>query len=96
MDLEGLVRVEVAELSGVPPRRDQQVARRIWELVEEDERVLAAVDDETVLVGSLEREAEDAALLLVGAAHVLEAPRSPERSGHDAAFIRTCLYRVEP
>ena len=44
--------------------------------------------DETVLVRSLVREAEDAALLVVGAADVLEPPRSPELTGHDAASIK--------
>ena len=66
------------------------------ELVEQGERALAAVNDEAFLVGSLEREAEDAALLLVGAADILEPPGSPERSGHEAASIKTGRPSVIP
>ena len=50
--------------------------------------MLAAANDEPFLVGAFEREAEDAALLLVGAADVLEPPRSPEWPRHDPASIR--------
>ena len=87
MDLDGFVGVEVAELSDMPEGRDHEMAGRIGELVQQGERVFAAANDEAFLVGELEREAENAAFLLVGAAHVLEPPRSPERSGHDAASI---------
>ena len=69
-------------LSHVPEGSHHQMAGCVRELVEQGERVLAAVDDEALLVEPLERKAEDAALLLVGAADVLEPPGSPERPGH--------------
>ena len=74
--------VELAELARVPHRSDQQVAGRVRELVQQDERALAAVHDQAVLVGPVERGAEEAALLLVGAPDVLEAPRRPQRPRH--------------
>jgi hypothetical protein len=94
VDVDGFVRVDVAELSDVPEGSDHQMAGRVGELVEHDERALAAVNHEALLIGSFEREAEDAALLIVGTADVLEPPGSPERSGHVAASIKTCSYRV--
>ena len=84
VDLDRLVGVELAELAGVPRGGDHQVARRVRELVEQHERALAAVNDEPVLVWPLERAAEDAAVLLVGATDVFESPGSPERSRHAA------------
>ena len=89
VDLDGLLVVELGEVADVPHRRDQQVARRVREPVQEDERAPSPVHDEPFLVGALVREAEDAALLLVGAADVLESPRGPQRTCHDAASIRT-------
>jgi hypothetical protein len=44
------------------------------------------VDDEPLLVVALDREAEEAAVLLVGSLDVLEAPRGPERPGHGAVL----------
>jgi len=75
--LESLVVVEVGELRTVPERRHHQVARRVGELVQQHERAPPAVDDELLLVVAIRREAEDAALLLVGRLDVLEAPRRP-------------------
>ena len=92
MDLQGLVVGELAELSEMTHGGDEQVSRGVGELVQQDERVRPAVHDEAFLVGPLVREAEDAALLLVGAADVLEPPGSPERT-HEAACIRP-RYRV--
>lgn len=88
MDLDRLVRRQLAELSDMPSRRDQQVTRRVGELVQQGERVRAAANDEPFLVGALERPAEDAALLLVGAADVLEPPRSPEWLRHEKGFYQ--------
>src|SRR5207248_3205979 len=89
MRLHDLVVPELAELSGVPVGRDHQMTGGVRELVQQRERGPAAVDDEAVLVAAVERQAKDAALLLVGAAHILEPPRSPERSGHAEASIRS-------
>ena len=88
VDLESLVVVELCELPEMPHGSDQQVSGRVRELVQQDERVLPAVHDEALLVGALVREAEDAALLLVGAADVLEPPRSPERTRHERRFYQ--------
>ena len=79
MDLEGLGVVEVAEVHSVPVRRDEQMARRIRELVQEDERALAAMHDELALVVvGRGGGAEEAAVLLVRVLHVLEPPRRPQ------------------
>ena len=84
MELERFVVVELAELADVPERRHQQVARRIRKFVQEDERLLAPVDDESFLVRALGGEAEEAALLLVRLLDVFEPPRSPELLRHGA------------
>ena len=69
---------ELAELALVAERGDHQVTGRIRELVQEDERPLAAVDDEALPVGPGGGPAEDARLVLVGGLDVLEAPGRPE------------------
>ena len=59
---------------------------RVGELVQQHERVLAAVDDQALLVVAGGRIAEDAAGLLVGLLDVLEPPRRPELLGHGASL----------
>ena len=77
MDLERLGRVELVEVGAVPVRRDEQVPGRVRELVQQDEGVLAAVDDELLLVVALGRAAEDAAVLLVGVPGRTRAATAP-------------------
>ena len=96
VDLQRLVGVELAELAGVAHGRDQQVARRVRELVQQDERALAPAHDETVFVGAFERTAEDAAVLLVGAADVFEPPGSPELPRHRQVTLRQAFLETEP
>jgi hypothetical protein len=91
VDLDRFLVVELAEIADVPDRCDQQVPGRVRKPVQQDERLQSPPHDEPLLVGALERAAKDAALLLVGAADVLEAPRGPQRTRHDAASIRTAL-----
>src|SRR5438067_5136116 len=69
------------------------MAGRVRELVQEDERALAAVDDELLDVVALGRAAEDAAVLLVGGLDVFEAPRRPEAFHTDYSQR---LYRKKP
>ena len=88
MDLDHLVGVEFAELPDVANWSHEQVAGRVRELVEQREGVLPAAHDEAFLVGEVEREAENAAFLLVGAADILEPPGSPQRTRHSAASTR--------
>jgi len=95
VDLDRLIGLELAELSGMPRGRDQQVPGRIGELVQEHERSIAAVDDEPVLVGAFERAAEDAAVLLVGATDVLESPGSPELPRHRQVTLREALRETD-
>jgi hypothetical protein len=45
MDLERLVGFELSELAHVAKRGDHQMARRVGEPVQQDERMLAAADD---------------------------------------------------
>jgi len=79
VDLERLVVVELTEVRPMAVGRDEEVPGGVRELVEHDERTLAAVNDELLLVAAaLGGPAEDAAVLLVGVLHVLEAPRRPE------------------
>ncbi len=89
VNLQGLFVGELRELSEMTHGSNEQMSGRIGELVQEDERVPSSVHDEALVVVALVGEAEDAALLLVGAADVLEPPRSPERMGHESACIRT-------
>ena len=77
VDLDGLLVVQLGEPADVSHRCDQQVTRGVGKLVQQDERTPTPVHDEPVLVGALERGAEDAPLLLVGATDVLESPRGP-------------------
>ena len=73
----------------MPVRRDEQVPRRVRELVQQDERALAAVHDEMLLVVVACRgAAEEAAVLLVRVLDVLEAPRRPEPLHHSQCFQR--------
>ena len=51
----------VAELAEMLVRRDEQMAGRVGELVQDDERALAAADDEAVLDLARRFGAEDAA-----------------------------------
>ena len=82
VDLEHLRVVEVAEADAVPARCHEQVARRVRELVQDDERRLAAVRDEQLLVVLADgRRAEEAAVLLVRRLDVLEAPGRPQLLG---------------
>ena len=90
-----LLVVELAEVADVPVGGDQEMAGRVGELVQQDERALAAVDDEPLLVGALERAAEDAAVLLVGAADVLEPPRCPELPRHRQVTLRDELRETD-
>ena len=53
---------------------------------------LAAMDDELLLVVAFCRAAEDAAVLLVGVLHVLEAPRRPQRLRHRRSLDRSSQY----
>ena len=78
VDLHGLVGGYLAELSLVPVGSDHEVACRVGVSVEQDEGVLAAVNDEAVLVPGLGGAAEDAPFLLVRVLDVLEPPRGPE------------------
>src|SRR5262249_31994194 len=82
VDLERLLVGQVAELTDVSDRRDHQMAGGVRELVQQHERLLAAMDDEGLLVVAVGREAEDAPFLLVGLLDVFEAPRRPERLRH--------------
>ncbi len=75
--LGGLVCVQRSEVADVAVRRDEQVPRGVRELVHDDERPLAAVDEE-LLLGLT----EDAPVELVRVLHVLEAPRRPQRLRH--------------
>ena len=77
VNLERSVVAQLAELAQMPVRRDQEMAGRVRELVQEDERALAAADDERVLDLACGLGAEDASGLLVGVGDVFEAPRRP-------------------
>ena len=79
VDLERLGVVEAAEVDAVPRRRDEQVPRRVRELVQDDDRPLAAVHDEVLhVVVARCGGAEEAPVLRVRVLDVLEAPRRPE------------------
>jgi hypothetical protein len=79
MRLDRLCFLEVVERGAVAVRSDHEVTGRVRELVEQDECVLAAVDDELGLVFRQSgRAAEDALVSLVRVLDVLEPPRSPE------------------
>jgi Ca2+-binding RTX toxin-like protein len=88
VDLDSLLVVELGEVADVSHRRDQHVARCVRKLVQQDERAVSPVHDEPILVGAVTRDAEDAALLLLSAADVLESPRGPQGTRHDAASIK--------
>src|SRR4051812_24589706 len=79
LHFERLSVLEVVERRAVPVRRDHQVTRGVRELVQEDERELAAVDHELRLVLRQRRgAAEDALVALVRVLDVLEPPRRPQ------------------
>src|SRR5436190_2398673 len=69
----------------MPERGDEQVARRVRELVQQREHALAAMHDERLarVEPTFGLCAEDAAAVLVGLRHVFETPRGPERLRHD-------------
>ena len=82
MNLEcGLV-AEVAELAEMLVRSDEEMPRRVRELVQEDERALAAADDERVLDFAGCFGAEEAPRLLVGMGDVFETPGRPQLLRH--------------
>jgi hypothetical protein len=82
VDLERLFVRKVGELAQVAIGRDHHVPRRVWKLVQEDERVLAAVHDEPFFIGEPGRSAEDALRLLVSLRDVLQTPGRPELLRH--------------
>ena len=82
MDLECLVVRKLGERAHVPIGGDHQVARGVRKPVQQDESVLAAVNDESLLVVTVGRIAEDAARIFVRLGNVLEAPGSPELLRH--------------
>ena len=86
VDLERRLVAELAELAQMRVRGDQEMAGRVRELVQEDERELAAAHDERVLDLARGLGAEDAAGLLVGVGDVFEAPRRPKRLRHRSIF----------
>src|SRR5207247_7452108 len=79
-ELEGFDRVDVQV------RDHQQMSRREWITIEHHVRVLASIDDETLLRALFAvtlDTSEDATLASVlGREDVLHPPRSPERSFH--------------
>ena len=88
VDLESLIVRKVGELADVPVGGDHQVAGGVRELVQQHKGVLAAMDDEPLLVVTDRSVAEDAARLLVGLGDVFEPPGSPEllRHGREITF----------
>jgi dihydrofolate reductase len=82
VDLQRLLVRKPGELADVPVGGHHQMTARVGELVQQHERVLAAVDDQPLLVVSGGRVAENAAGLLVGLLDVLEPPGRPELLGH--------------
>ncbi len=74
-----LVSRQGTEVAGVPLRCDEQMARRVRELVHHDERGVPLVDEKLRL-----RVAEDAAVELVRVLDVLESPRCPQGLGHQS------------
>src|SRR4051812_23853290 len=86
MDLERLAFRQRRKVADMAVRGDEQVARRVREPVEDDDRLLAARDDELAVARG--RAAKKAALVLVGGLDVLEPPRRPQVL-HDAASTRT-------
>jgi hypothetical protein len=87
VDLEHLTFEELREVADVPVRSHHQVAGCVWVPVDEHERVLPAVDDETFFVVAFGGAAKDAPFLLIGAGDVLEPPRCPELL-HDLGEVR--------
>ena len=79
MHLERLLVGEEAEVAEVAVRCDEQMPGGVGELVQHDQRMLAAMHEQ-LLLGL----AEDAAVELVGLLDVLEAPRRPQRLRHRA------------
>jgi Ca2+-binding RTX toxin-like protein len=81
--LEHLLVVELVELANMTQRGDQQMTRGVRELVQQDECASAPSHDEAFLIAIVPGRTEDAAGLLLGAAHVLEPPGCPERFRHE-------------
>ena len=88
VQLEDFVVLEVGDLTDVANRRNHQVAGRIREAIEQDERTPAAVDDEPLLVVALAGEAEDAALLLVRGAARTRAATEPRVASSQGRFYQ--------
>ena len=86
MDLERLFVRKLGEVADVPVGGDHQMAGGVGELVQQDEGVLAAVDDQALLVVACGRIAEDTAGFLVRLRDVLEPPRRPELLGHGSSL----------
>jgi hypothetical protein len=80
--VQHLLVVQLGELPDMAQRCDQQMPGGIGEFVQHDERMSGTPHDEAFLVAAVLGRAEDAPGLLVGAAHVLEAPGCPERFRH--------------
>ena len=85
VELADLVRLELAELGDVTDGSHHQVSRRVWELVEQDEAVLASSHHQAVGAELICRlRAEHAPVLVPGLGDVLESPGSPDGPRHDA------------
>src|SRR6266849_4346319 len=97
VNLQDLGLVEIVEIETVAVRRDEQMPRRIRELVQQHERALAAVHDEVLFVIAFRGAAEHAAVLLVRALDVLETPRRPQPLHRASVLEARCetssLYR---
>ena len=94
VELEHFLGSELAVFTDVPDRRDHEVAGRIRVLVQERDGVLAAVDDQSLLVVALNGHTEDAPRLLVCRLDVLEAPGRPQLL--HAAESRAADLRIRP
>ena len=93
MRLQRLGVGEPGELARVPIGSDHQMTRGVREPVQEDERGLAPVHDQHLLVLACGRPAEDAAVQLVGLPDVLEPPGRPQLPGHLPASTRSAGFR---
>src|SRR4029453_14336714 len=84
VELDGFRVREPTEGAFVPERRAEEMAGGVGELVQDDERRLAAHDHEGRGLRNLSEclATEDAAVLLVRLLDVLESPRRPQRLGH--------------
>src|SRR5215204_6277687 len=92
MDLQRLLLGQLAELAHMPVRGDHEMARRVGELVQQDEGAPAPMHHQRRLVVACLGDAEDAAFLLIGGRDVLESPRCPELPCHCREILRSDLY----